>query len=575
MKTPNYYRLDEKVSGMRGGKLGIKSTISKVKDYGIRAKKQVKLRMSKLGEKSFLGFKTKSHKARRKADKATGLSSRDREFIAKITLKTGNRTGYSDNRKAAKISKIMKKLNIETQNKSNSLGAKRIQERVNLIKKAYAQKQQDYKNSFEKNNKTITQKQSFLTTKQNYTDRKAKYNTLVKNSAIAESRRKLLKSSGLNTRQSRNKYTQAQTNAKTAQDALNKFNVKGLKNSREAFSKAEKKYSKRLTQKKSIEQLNNYSKNQTLVKRAKRTAVEFVKDVKSVKNALTNPMNTYRKIRGTRSSFTKLLNGSKSQNQTKNIKNRLRQEFDKNPEKRAEMEKSVYAIDALTLPKNIELPPININKSWSATKKELEDIIEGKGLLETERNIIMDGYKSKFLMEHLKQDEKTMNKKVVKATEIEKNTIINSLIKNNSKKITIPVLKTNASISELLEHNKLLQLTDADIDRNKEKIFDNQNFKKLINDLKLNYKNIYDKLSSQFLNGKNNYTKKYNFTKDNKTDLLKLLELNKNYNLGFNTAKLNLNQLQNFNKDKNTIARTAFQTLSSNIHNGLINKHYK
>ena len=178
-------------------------------------------------------------------------------------------------------------------------------------------------------------------------------------------------------------------------------------------------------------------------------------------------------------------------------------------------------------------------------------------------------------MEHLKQDEKTMNKKVVKATEIEKNTIINSLIKNNSKKITTPVLKTNASISELQEHNKLLQLTDADIDRNKDKIIDNTTFKKLINDLKLNYKNIYDKLSSQFLNDKNNYTKNYNFTKDNKTNLLKLLELNKNYNLGFNTAKLNLNQLQTFNKDKNTKARTTFQNLSSSIGNGLIKQHNK
>jgi len=424
MKTSKYYRLDDKVGGMRGGKLGIKRTISKVKDYGIRAKKQVKLRMSKLGEKSFLGFKTKSHKARRKADKATGLSSRDREFIAKITSKKGNRnrTGYSDKRKADKISKIMKKLAIKN-NQSTSLGSDRIKNRINLINKAYTQKKKDYKNNFEKNTKTIKQKQSFLTTKQNYTDRKAKYNTLVKNSAIAESRRKLLKSSGINTNQS-NVYTQAQTKAKNAQDALNKFNVKGLKKSREAFSKAEKKYSERLTQKKSIESLNNYSKNQTLVKRAKRTAVEFVKDVKSVKNALISPLNTslktYRKIRGTRSSFTKLLNGSQSQNQTKNIKNRLRQEFDKNPEERAEMEKSVYAMEALTLSKDkdINLPTIDITKSWSANKEILKTNIKGQGLLETERNIIMDGYKSKFLMEHLKQDEKTMNKKVVKADRI-------------------------------------------------------------------------------------------------------------------------------------------------------------
>ena len=376
MKTPNYYRLDEKVGGMKGRKPGIKRTINKVKDYGIRAKKQVKLRMSKLGEKSFLGFKTKSHKARRKADKATGLSSRDRAFIAKINSKTGNRTGYSDNRKAAKISKIMKKLGIEPQNTSNSLGAQRIQERVKLINKEYKNKKQAYKNNFETNNKTINQKQSFLTTKQNYTDRKAKYNTLVKNSAIAESRRKLLKNTIGKGYKKNKQYTKEKQAEQTAKTTLKQFNVKGLKNSREAFSKAEKKYSKRLTQKNSIESLNNYSKNQTLVKRAKRTAVEFVKDVKSVKNALISPLNTslktYRKIRGTRSSFTKLLNGSQSNSQTE-IKNRLRQEFDKNPEKRAEMEKSVYAMEALTLTlpkdKDINLPNIDITKSWSANKE--------------------------------------------------------------------------------------------------------------------------------------------------------------------------------------------------------------
>ena len=418
MKTSKYYRLDEKVGGMRGGKPGFpKRIISKVKDYGIRAKKQVKLRMSKLGEKNFLGFKTKSHKARRKADNATGLSSRDRAFIAKIKSKTGNRTGYSDKRKADKISKIMKKLGINN-SQSTSLGAQLIQERVKLINNVYTQKKKEYKNNFEEEGKTKTQKKSFLNTKQNYTDRKAKYNTLVKTFAIAESKRKLLKSSRLNTKQSKNEYTQAQTKAKNAKDALKKFNVKGLKNSREAFSKAEKKYSKRLTKKGSIEQLNTYSKNQTLGKRAGRTAEDIKKGVGVIKRTLTNPMNTYRKIRGTRSSFTKLLNGSKSQNQTKNIKNRLRQEFDKNPEKRAEMEKSVYAMDALTLPMGIKLPTIDITKSWSVNKNILKNNITDKGLLETERNIIMDGYKSKFLMEHLKQDEKTMNKKVVKADRI-------------------------------------------------------------------------------------------------------------------------------------------------------------
>ena len=371
--------------------------------------------MSKLGEKSFLGFKTKSHKARRKADKATGLSSRDREFIAKIKSKTGNRTGYSDKRKAAKISKIMKKLGIESNNISNSLGAKLIQERLQLINTVYEEKKKAYKNSFESNNKTKTQKKSFLNSKQNYTDKKAEYNTLVKKFAIAESKRKLLKSSGLNTKQSKKLYTEAQTNAKNAQDALKKFNVKGLKNSREAFSKAEKKYSKRLTKKGSIEQLNTYSKNQTLGKRAGRTAKYITKGVGM---ALT-PLKTYRKIRGTRSSFTKLLNGSQSNSQTE-IKNRLRQEFDKNPEKRAKMEKYIYAMDALTLSKGIELPPppININQSWNSFKNKLKKNIKDKGLLETERNIIMDGYKSKFLMEHLKQDEKTMNKKVVKADRI-------------------------------------------------------------------------------------------------------------------------------------------------------------
>jgi len=416
MKTSKYYRLDEKVGGMRGGKSVIKRTTKKIKDYGIRAKKQVKLRMSKLGEKSFLGFKTKSHKARRKADKATGLSSRDREFIAKIKSKTGNRTGYSDKRKADKISKIMKKLGIENTNNTSS-GSDRIKKRVNLINKAYTEKKKAYKNSFESNNETKTQKKSFLNSKQNYTDKKAEYNTLVKNFAIAESKRKLLKSSGLNTNQSKTLYTEAQTNAKNAQDALKKFNVKGLKNSREAFSKAEKKYSKRLTKKGSIEQLNTYSKNQTLGKRAGRTAEYIKKGVFSVGRALTSPLKTYRKIRGTRSSFTKLLNGSQYNSKTE-IKNILRQEFDKNPEKRAKMEKYIYAMDALTLPKEIKLPPININQSWNSIKSNLKNIIEGKGLLETERNIIMDGYKSKFLMEHLKQDEKTMNKKVVKADRI-------------------------------------------------------------------------------------------------------------------------------------------------------------
>ena len=450
MKTSKYYRLDEKVGGMRGGGI-YKRTISKVKDYGIRAKKQVKLRMSKLGEKSFLGFKTKSHKARRKADKATKLSSRDREFIAKIKLKTGNRTGYSDKRKAAKISKIMKKLYINN-SQSNSLGAKRIQERVNLIKNAYTKKKQAYKNTFDEEGKTKTQKKSFLNTKQNYTDRKAKYNTLVKTFAIAESKRKLLKSSGLNTNQSKNEYTQAQTNAKKAQDALKQFNVKGLKNSREAFSKAEKKYSKRLTKKGSIEQLNTYSKNQTLGKRAGRTAEDIKKGVFSVGRALTNPMNTYLKIRGTRSSFTKLLNGSKSQNQTKNIKNRLRQEFDKNPEKRAEMEKSVYAMEALTLPENIKLPNIDINQSWNSINKDLKENIEGKGLLETERNIIMDGYKSKFLMEHLKQDEKTMNKKVVKADRI----LMTSINKPSNTKPSLPGTISQKSLDGFISEKDAL-----------------------------------------------------------------------------------------------------------------------
>ena len=410
MKTSQYYRLDEKVGGMRGGKSfgktlegakkSFKSGVGKVKHsiaspfkktfqksgVGMNAKELLeKPKGTKNKIKRF--FTTKSARYRQAANAATGITKKSRKRIAKILKNTTPST-----KRETQMKKIIGKINpsVNTSKMTyNDLKTKLTNE--------YAGKKEAYRQTFASLNKT-----------------KPKFENLKKNTeALTEAGNKLdtvrTALQGLNKTNNNYKQTKKQYNKAFSEKTKAE---KAFKTSKKIWNAHDKK-------KGSINALINHSKKQTMGKRAGRT----LKKAAVVGAVAVAPLPTLAVMGayGARKGYKKLRNKVKSkksfiQNYTSetNIKKkekiakRIRKKYD-SPENRETILRKISEGKKLTDANKLTL---DLNKSYDDFKADIETL----KLTDEQKETLKDYHKATKITEIINKSNESMSKSLTSAT---------------------------------------------------------------------------------------------------------------------------------------------------------------
>jgi len=447
MKTSKYYRLDEKVGGMRGGKGGKwKAFTRKLGTYA-----------SKTANK--LSIQTKSRKAKQRAidamtktisangtvsDKKTGnLSRRDYDFMTRVLNSSTSqpKSSRSRQRESEKLIKVISAMNnsdITKQELQKNLVTKSRQELINKLQDLKTKKSKAYETQFQsntKNNKTALSQQ-----KKTITNLKTQYNGLINAKETAKKElRKFQENGG-------EKYGNEKTKqdllkaVTTARSELKKFktngSLKNLKNTQKQFLKKEAEYEKLKTKEETIGALETRAE-QTIPKRItnqlKKVTVPGVvktllapiyypgkgvyKGLTKTAKAIYSPQKTYRKITGTETSkdfVNKLSEHKNNKNKPKEYENKLK-EYMEDPEKRAKVEKYSYALNAIDTTnslKNLIYNNGNLIKDWSSIISNMKINSIYKNLSTEEQKIVKNGLRALYMKETYDSIQNTLNKKL-------------------------------------------------------------------------------------------------------------------------------------------------------------------
>ena len=450
MKTSKYYRLDEKVGGMRGGKGGKWKAFTR--KLGTYASKTA----------NTLSIQTKSRKAKQRAidamtktiaangtvsDKKTGnLSRRDYDFMTRV-LKTpqqpqqpqSSRSRQKESEKLIKvISAMTNSATNKTQLQKNLVGKSRT-ELITQLRTLKTQKSNAYAKHFEQ--KTNSNKTNLSSQKQNITTKKTTYNGLIKAKETAKKNLREFKEKG-GKKFNPEEYETLSKEVSSARLALKTFKTNGslkkLKNTQKQFLKKEAAYEKLKKKKGTIDALETRAE-QTIPKRIdtqlKKITSSVVaktllapiyypgkgvyKGLKKTAKAIYSPQKTYRKITGTETSkdfVNKLSENKRNPNKKKEYENKLK-EYMEDPEKRAKVEKYSYALNAIDQSQSFKNLIYNKNeliKNWSLINKNLTENNNYKTLSSDEQKIVKNGLRALYMKETYDSMENTLNTKLNK-----------------------------------------------------------------------------------------------------------------------------------------------------------------
>lgn len=425
MKTSQYYRLDEKVGGMKGGaSLGkamgkrareVKSIFSKVK-HGIASPFKKTFQKSGVGmnPKELLEkpkgpinklkrfFTTKSARYRQAANAATGITNKSRKRIAKIFKNTTASNSLSNSKRekrATQIKKIIEKINPSV--KTSVMTYNQLK---NTLETEYAGKKEAYRQTFASLNKTKTKLNTLKKNTQALTNAGTKLDT-------ARTTLQGLKKTNANYKQTKKQYNEAFSEKTKAE---------------KAFKKSKKIWNAHDKKKGSIKRLINYSKNQTMGKRAGRTLKKAAKVGAVLAATVAAPIPTLAVMGayGAQKGSKKIRNQAKSKksfiqnytNAKNNVKKqekiakRIRKKYD-SPENREAILRTISEGKKLTEAKNLQL---DLNLPYADFKTSIEAI---NTLTYEEKETLKDYHKATEITRIRNSSNKSMSKRLNSATE--------------------------------------------------------------------------------------------------------------------------------------------------------------